>query len=118
MSKEMPVRYCVYDVNYWKSFFWERMNAAIGSRGCVTLFRAPAREHLNLAQNIRSEYSVKVEGRGRVVDEWKLKPGEDNHYLDCVVGCFVAASIEGISEKRSEPKKTVGRVRRNRVRSL
>lgn len=118
VSKEMPVRYCVYDVNYWKSFFWERMNAAIGSRGCVTLFRAPPREHLNIAQNIRSEYSVRVEGRGRVVDEWKLKPGEDNHYLDCVVGSFVAASIEGITEKRqTEKPQTIKRPVR-RVRSL
>lgn len=118
LSKEMPVRYCLYDVNYWKSFFWERMNAVVGSRGCVTIFKMTPRDHLTFAQNLRSEYSVKVEGRGRVVDEWKLKPGEDNHYLDCVVGCFVAASVEGITEKRQTEAPQRQPVKRTRVRSL
>jgi len=30
------------------------------------------------------------------VDEWKLRPTRpDNHWLDCLVGCAVAASIQG-----------------------
>jgi hypothetical protein len=30
------------------------------------------------------------------VDEWKLRPAaSDNHWLDGVVGCAVAASIQG-----------------------
>ena len=43
-----------------------------------------------------AEYRVRTEGRGRTVDEWKLpvhKP--DNHWLDCVVGCAAAASMQG-----------------------
>ncbi|MBI2191965.1 MAG: hypothetical protein HYU36_08275 [Planctomycetes bacterium] len=41
-----------------------------------------------------SEYRVKTEGRGRVVDEWRLRPeAQDNHWLACLVGCAVAASI-------------------------
>jgi len=39
---------------------------------------------------------VKTEARGRAVDEWKAKPGNpDNHWLDCLVGCAVAASMQG-----------------------
>jgi len=39
---------------------------------------------------------VKTEGRGRTVDEWKLRvDGLDNHWLDCLVGCAVAASMGG-----------------------
>ena len=35
-------------------------------------------------------------GRGRTVDEWKLRvEGLDNHWLDGLVGCAVAASMEG-----------------------
>ena len=30
------------------------------------------------------------------MDEWKAKPGHpDNHWLDCLVGCAVAASMCG-----------------------
>jgi hypothetical protein len=30
------------------------------------------------------------------VDEWKLRPERhDNHWLDCLAGCAVAASIQG-----------------------
>jgi hypothetical protein len=39
---------------------------------------------------------VKTEGRGRTVDERKLRvDGLDNHWLDCLVGAAVAASIQG-----------------------
>lgn len=39
---------------------------------------------------------MKTEGRGRTVDEWKQRPERgDNHWLDGVVGCAVAASIQG-----------------------
>ncbi len=39
---------------------------------------------------------VKTEGRGRTVDEWKLRvDGLDNHWLDCLVGAAVAASMQG-----------------------
>ena len=34
--------------------------------------------------------------RDRTVDEWKLRAARpDNHWLDCLVGCAVAASIQG-----------------------
>ena len=39
---------------------------------------------------------MRTEARGRIVDEWKLRAGgPDNHWLDCLVGCAVAASIQG-----------------------
>jgi len=39
---------------------------------------------------------VRTEARGRVVDEWKIRAGSpDNHWFDCLVGCAVAASIQG-----------------------
>ena len=37
---------------------------------------------------------MKTQGRGRWVDEWKLKPERsDNHWLDCTAGCAVCASM-------------------------
>jgi hypothetical protein len=56
-----------------------------------------------LIDNLTAEYPVRVEGRGRTVEEWKLKPGIDNHWWDCIVGCCVAANIEGI-KMRGEQK--------------
>jgi hypothetical protein len=40
---------------------------------------------------------------GRKGDEWKTKSHKpDNHWFDCVVGCTVAASMEGIALKSQE----------------
>ncbi|GAB5517401.1 MAG: hypothetical protein Rhob2KO_51260 [Rhodopirellula baltica] len=48
------------------------------------------------AEQITAEYFIKTEGRGRTVDEWKARPEQpDNHWLDCLVGTAVAASIQG-----------------------
>ena len=48
------------------------------------------------AEQLTAEYRVKTEGRGRTVDEWKIRPEQpDNHWLDGIVGCAVSASIQG-----------------------
>jgi hypothetical protein len=53
-----------------------------------------------LAEHLTAEYRIKTEGRGRSVDEWKSRPERgDNHWFDCVVGCAVAASMQGASLK-------------------
>jgi hypothetical protein len=62
----------------------------------VSLFGRKPAEHFLLAEHLTAEYCVKTEARGRVVDEWKVRAlGRDNHWLDCLVGCAVAASIQG-----------------------
>jgi hypothetical protein len=43
------------------------------------------------------EERSQTEARGRVVDEWRLTPGRDNHWFDCLVGSAVAASYTGVS---------------------
>jgi hypothetical protein len=51
-----------------------------------------------------SEYRVKTGGRGRKVDEWQMKPGGgDNHWLDCLVGAVVAASLQGSALSEHAP---------------
>jgi hypothetical protein len=45
---------------------------------------------------LTAEYFIKTEGRSRTVDEWKARPQQpDNHWLDCLVGCAVGASMQG-----------------------
>ena len=69
----------------------------MGDRGCLSLFGDKPQIHRMLAEQLTSEYFVKTEGRGRTVDEWKSRPEQpDNHWLDCLVGCAVAGSIQGV----------------------
>ena len=92
------VRYCIYDTNFWKSFIYARLAVAMGDRGCLSLFGDRPEQHRLLAEHLTAEYRVRTEGRGRTVDEWKLRPSAgDNHWLDCLVGCAVAASIQGVA---------------------
>ncbi len=91
------VRLALIDTNHWKSFTQARLSTPMGDAGCLSLFGKSATRHRMLAEQLTSEYRVRTEGRGRKLDEWKLpahKP--DNHLLDCVVGCCVAASMLGI----------------------
>lgn len=90
------VRHVLYDTNFWKSFIHARLAVPMGDPGCLSLFGRDANMHRLLAEHLTSEYRVQTEGRGRTVDEWKLRqPGLDNHWLDCMVGAAVAASIQG-----------------------
>lgn len=91
------VRHVTFDANFWKSHAHARLSIPMGGRGCLSL-NDTKRNHRMLAEHLAAEYPVRTEGRGRVVDEWQGRPGEpDNHYLDCLVGCCVAASIRGVT---------------------
>lgn len=91
------VRHVVFDTNYWKSFVHARLAVAMGDRGCLSLFGDKPDVHRLFAEHITAEFRVKTEGRGRTVDEWKLRVAAvDNHWLDGLVGCAVAASIQGV----------------------
>ena len=90
------VRHVVYDTNWWKSFVHARLAVSMGDRGCLSLFGSKPEVHRLFAEQVTAEYFVKTSGRGRTVDEWKLRPEQsDNHWLDCLVGSAVAASIQG-----------------------
>ncbi|MFQ5734316.1 MAG: terminase gpA endonuclease subunit [Planctomycetaceae bacterium] len=106
------VRHVLFDTNYWKSFVQARLRVAMGDRGCLSLFGDKPATHRLFAEHLTAEYRVKTEGRGRTVDEWKARPDQpDNHWLDCLVGCGVAASIEGSQLPEMAATKTVRRGR-------
>ena len=81
---------------------------SLGDPEALTLHKG---HHDLLIDHLTSEYPVRTEARGRVVDEWK-KAGRENHWLDCLVGAAVAASIAGVQPVASE---TGGRRRRKVV---
>lgn len=99
VSGRRAVKHLLVDTNFWKSHVEERLRAAIGDRGSLTFFgKAGAADHRLLAEHLTSEYKVETTGRGRKVDEWRIRPSKpDNHWLDCLTGCAAAASMLGIT---------------------
>jgi len=96
VTGKRAVRHVVFDTNYWKSFVHARLAVPMGDPGSLALFGHKPETHRLLADHLTAEYRVKTEGRGRTVDEWKLRvAGLDNHWLDCLVGSAVAASMQG-----------------------
>ena len=90
------VRHVLIDTNYWKSFVHARLAVAMGDPGSLSLFGRDETTHRLLAEHLTAEYRIQTMARDRVADEWKLKAiRPDNHWLDCLVGCGVAASMEG-----------------------
>ena len=96
ISGRRVVRHVIFDTNYWKSFIASRLLTAMGDRGCLSLWGRETERHMLFAEHLTAEYRVKTEGRGRKVEEWKMRPeSADNHWFDGVVGCAVAASMCG-----------------------
>jgi len=89
-------RYILSDINFWKSFTRSRIKTAVADPGALTIYGKPE-NHQMLIEQLCSEYSVTTSGRGRTVDEWKLRQfSYDNHLWDCLVGCIVGASEQKI----------------------
>ncbi|HZT79592.1 MAG TPA: terminase gpA endonuclease subunit [Gemmataceae bacterium] len=89
-------RYVRFDANAWKTFLHARLAAAPGDRGGLSLFGRGPEEHRLFAEHLTAETPTRVSAKGRTVDEWRMRPGvADNHWLDCLVGCCVAASTLG-----------------------
>jgi hypothetical protein len=85
------------DVNYWKTTVHNALFTAAGEPGSLTIF-GQGRDHELFAQHVAaSETWTTTQGHGRTVHEWTQLPSKpDNHWLDCLAGCAVAASMEGI----------------------
>ena len=97
-NRQRVIRHIVFDANFWKSFIHDRLRTATGSQGCLRLFGRPRiTDHKLFADHLTAEHPERVESKNRVVDEWRLRPGRENHFLDNLVGSAVAASVEGVS---------------------
>ena len=96
VAGKRAIRHVIYDSNYWKSFIHARLAVQLGDKGNLSLYGRIPGIHQLFAEHLTAEYRVKTQGRGRWVDEWKLKPERsDNHWLDCTAGCAVCASMLG-----------------------
>jgi ADP-ribose pyrophosphatase YjhB (NUDIX family) len=95
------------DINAWKSIVAKRLRVEVGKPGGIELFGDNPRAHELLCDQLSAEYGVKLSGRGRRVDEWKNRPGRDNHYWDILVGAAVGASVQGsvVTGQAVQPEK-------------
>ncbi|TWT47188.1 terminase gpA endonuclease subunit [Botrimarina hoheduenensis] len=113
------VRYVLYDTNFWKSFVYARLAVGMGDAGCLSLYGAKPATHRLLAEHLTAEHRVRTEGRGRTVDEWKLRPQRaDNHWLDGLVGAAVAASLQGCALEGQPVMSAIRKRRRRRYRAI
>jgi hypothetical protein len=113
VAGKRAVRHVLFDSNYWKSFIQARLAVPTGDPGCLSLYGRTPEIHRLLADHLCAEYRVQTQGRGRTVDEWKLRlSGSDNHWLDCLAGAAVAASMQGVVLFGTDTKA----VQRQRVR--
>jgi len=90
------IRHVLFDTNYWKTFVHARLGILMGDPGCLSLFGHEPKRHRLLSEHLTAEYRVRTMAFARTVDEWKHRASRpDNHWFDCLVGCAVAASIQG-----------------------
>jgi hypothetical protein len=91
-------RMVMFDPDAWKSFLYERFTTPIGGGGAMVLFGDKADTHEMLCDHLAAESSEPETMRGETFDKWKVKPHRpDNHWLDCLVGCAMAASVQGLT---------------------
>lgn len=93
-----------FDPDAWKTFLHERLTTALGGKGCLTLFGRSAADHELVAEHCAAESSEPVTIRGATFDKWRVKPHRpDNHLWDCLIGCAVAASVQGLAWSAVSP---------------
>ncbi len=91
------------DVNFWKSFCYDRFVTASGDPGSLTMY-GQASDHRLLAMHMVSEFRTWTQGRSRVVYVWKQRPNvADNHWWDCLVGNATAAAMLGCALPGMDP---------------
>jgi len=118
------VRHVLFDSNFWKSFSHSRLGVSHGDSGCLSLYGRDPETHRLLSDHLTAEFRIRTSGRGRTVDEWKIRPENfDNHWLDCLSGCAVGGSmlgarLLGVSDAVRQPTKRIRlselRAQRNR----
>jgi hypothetical protein len=94
-----------FDTNYWKCRLHDSFSLGAGARGGLTLWGREPDEHRLISDQCNSEVAKFVEYGTNKLYEWQIIPGHDNHYFDCLVGCFAAASTCGIRLPDEESEK-------------
>lgn len=98
----------IFDANHWKTRLLNGLNAKLGDPARIRIAGA-FDEHRLLLKHLGAEFMIIEESDGKRKEVWKVKNKgwTDNHYLDCLVGTLVAASVNGAKDLSTpeEPRK-------------
>lgn len=94
--------YVSFDANFWKNFVVDGFLTPAGAPDALYLFGDKIYHHRQLVHHLLSEYRIETAGRGRKLVEFKMRPGQtENHWLDGLAGCCLAASVCGLNPSPS-----------------
>lgn len=97
-NKKCLVPILFVHTNWWKDFAVARLSTAVGDRGCLQLFGTGDADHRMFADQLTAEYRERASFGDYNYWQYLLPPNKpDNHFFDCLVGCCVLASVEGLS---------------------
>ncbi|MEM8738076.1 MAG: terminase gpA endonuclease subunit [Planctomycetota bacterium] len=94
-NQRHSTRLVLQDPNFWKSHLHQRLRIKVGDAGALTFFGEKPERHRLIADHLTAERGTLVNANGNSVTEWSVVGSRDNHYLDCLVGAAVGASMEG-----------------------
>jgi len=87
---------CVVDSDYWKTWVHQRLTTPVGQPGALTLFAAPAHEHLAFAHHLTAEKKVEEFVPGKhVVVKWQ-RVRKQNHWFDALYNACAAGHYAGV----------------------
>lgn len=117
------IRHVLFDAGRRKSFMHRRLATPAGDPGSLSLFHGPETRHRCFADHLTAEVGRNESGQYGELTMWKLLPGRDNHWLDCLSGCVTAESILGGqlrtllhgSEPTNKPKMKLSELRRKKA---
>lgn len=90
------VRCYMYNTNWWKSFIRQRIKAGAFASSSLGFYGAEEFVHQKFFSHLLGESSSKLTGQYGTIDKWVLKPGQPNHWWDCLVMSAVAASASKV----------------------
>jgi hypothetical protein len=108
-------RVIIHDACVWRERIQKGLTAPLGSPGSIRIWGQKNDRHPQLARQLCGERLIeKLVGETGEIYKWYLVPGAGNHWLDCAVGCGVAASIEGLKPAQQAKQKSSNRRKKKR----
>ncbi len=88
----------VHNADYWRHYVQRAFLLPVGAPGSISLWGEDPSVHLPFAEQVASMKLVQYQEGDKYTDYgWQRVPGREDHWLDALVGCCVAASQSGAS---------------------
>lgn len=97
IAEKSRLRMVQFDTDEWKSAIYDRLTTPPGGLIGLNLYGKDADAHMMLGEHCAAERSHPITLRGTTFHKWEPGPDRrDNHLWDTLVGCAVAASVQGL----------------------